>query len=87
MREIQACTIVCGYVRWARAEDSKEGSFSWFGPKLAEDWNGGGGWFETVAGLLLMWVMVSLGALFWNDVLKGMMGVNNALNTNGKKTT
>jgi hypothetical protein len=35
--------------------------------------------------LFLMGLLVSLGAPFWNDVLKGMMGVNNALNTNGKK--
>jgi hypothetical protein len=39
-----------------------------------------------IAGLLLMGLLVSMGAPFWNDVLKGMMGVNNALNTNGKKT-
>jgi hypothetical protein len=74
-------------VRWARAKDSKPNSFSWFGPKLAEDFKGGQGWFETITGLVLMWVLVSLGAPFWNDVLKGMMGVNNALNTNGKKTS
>jgi hypothetical protein len=39
-----------------------------------------------IAGLFLMGLLVSMGAPFWNDVLKGMMGVNNALNTNGKKT-
>jgi len=39
-----------------------------------------------IAGLLLMGLLVSMGAPFWNDVLKGMMGVNNALNTNSKKT-
>ena len=33
-----------------------------------------------------MGTLVSLGAPFWNDVLKGMMGVNNALNAGGKKT-
>ncbi len=37
---------------------------------------------NTIIGLLLMCAVVSLGAPFWNDVLKGMMGVNNALNTN-----
>lgn len=42
--------------------------------------------FNEIAGLLLMGVLVSLGAPFWNDVLKGMMGVNNALN-NGTKTS
>ena len=36
-------------------------------------------------GLLIMATLVSLGAPFWNDVLKGMMGINNALNTGGKK--
>jgi hypothetical protein len=41
--------------------------------------------FNEIVGLLLMGLLVSLGAPFWNDVLKGMMGVNNALNTNGKK--
>jgi hypothetical protein len=41
--------------------------------------------FNEVVGLLLMGLLVSLGAPFWNDVLKGLMGVNNALNTNGKK--
>jgi hypothetical protein len=43
--------------------------------------------FSEILGLLLMGTLVSLGAPFWNDVLKGMMGVNNALNTNGKKTS
>jgi hypothetical protein len=28
-----------------------------------------------------MGILVSLGAPFWNDILKGMMGVNNALNS------
>jgi hypothetical protein len=46
------------------------------------------GWLREIVGLLLMGLAVSLGAPFWNDVLKGMMGVNNALNGsgNGKKT-
>jgi hypothetical protein len=38
-------------------------------------------------GLILMGLLVSLGAPFWNDVLKGMTGVNNALNTGGQKTS
>lgn len=42
---------------------------------------------SEVGGLLLMGILVSLGAPFWNDVLKGMMGVNNALNANGSKTS
>lgn len=41
--------------------------------------------FIAFAGLLLMGLLVSLGAPFWNDVLKGATGVNNALNTGGKK--
>jgi hypothetical protein len=43
--------------------------------------------FNDIAGLLLMGILVSLGAPFWNDILKGMMGVNNALNTGAKKTS
>lgn len=38
-------------------------------------------------GLVIMGVLVSLGAPFWNDVLKGMTGINNALNTATKKTS
>jgi len=41
--------------------------------------------FGEILGLLLMGALVSLGAPFWNDILKGTMGINNALNTNGKK--
>jgi len=37
-----------------------------------------------VIGLLLMGALVSLGAPFWNDVLKGATGLNNALNGAGK---
>jgi hypothetical protein len=40
---------------------------------------------DTILGLILMGILVSLGAPFWNDALKGMMGVNNALNTNNKE--
>lgn len=40
---------------------------------------------NEIVGLLLMGILVSLGAPFWNDVLKGMMGVNNALNTNANR--
>jgi len=42
--------------------------------------------FNEIVGLLLMELLVSMGGPFWNDVLKGMMGVNNAWNTNGKKS-
>jgi hypothetical protein len=35
-------------------------------------------------GLLLMGALVSLGAPFWNDVLKGISGLNNQLNSSGK---
>jgi aminopeptidase N len=40
---------------------------------------------NEIVGLLLMGILVSLGAPFWNDVLKSMMGVNNVLNMNGKR--
>jgi len=40
---------------------------------------------KTFFGLVMMWLLVSLGAPFWNDVLKGMTGVNNRLNSNAKK--
>jgi hypothetical protein len=43
-------------------------------------------WIKGILGLLLMGGLVSLGAPFWNDVLKGATGVNNALNGNGKKS-
>ena len=46
----------------------------------------GAGWLQEIAGLFMMGIAVSLGAPFWNDVLKGMMGVNDALNGNGKTT-
>jgi hypothetical protein len=36
--------------------------------------------YSAIPGLLIMSVLVSMGAPFWNDVLKGMMGVNSALN-------
>ncbi len=49
-----------------------------------KDWDQG--WFEEIAGLIVMGLLVSLGAPFWNDVLKGMMGVNNVLNSGGKQT-
>jgi hypothetical protein len=38
----------------------------------------------AIVGLLFMGILVSLGAPFWNDVLKGMTGINNALNTSTK---
>jgi hypothetical protein len=37
-----------------------------------------------IFGLLMMGLLVSLGAPFWNDVLKGANGINNVLNTGGK---
>ena len=39
--------------------------------------------FTCLCGLLAMIGLVSLGAPFWNDVLKSLTGVNNALNGNG----
>jgi hypothetical protein len=42
-------------------------------------------WLKTILGLSLMGGLVSLGAPFWNDILKGATGVNNAFNGNGKK--
>ena len=41
---------------------------------------------QELGGLLLMGILVSLGAPFWNDVLKGVTGFNNALNSGVKKT-
>jgi len=43
-------------------------------------------WLKTIVGLLLMGGLVSLGAPFWNDVLKGAAGVNNGFSGNGKKS-
>ena len=40
--------------------------------------------FQAIVGLLLMGVLVSLGAPFWNDVLKGLMGINNTFNATRK---
>jgi hypothetical protein len=37
-------------------------------------------------GLFVMVALVSLGAPFWNDVLKGATGLNNALNGNANKS-
>lgn len=42
---------------------------------------------SEIVGLLLMGLLVSLGAPFWNDVLKGANGINNALNSGGKKAS
>jgi hypothetical protein len=42
---------------------------------------------NEIAGLLIMGLLVSLGAPFWNDILKGMMGLNNTLNTSARRTT
>lgn len=43
--------------------------------------------YAQIPGLLIMGFLVSLGAPFWNDLLKGMTGINNALNTNGMKAS
>jgi len=40
--------------------------------------------YAQIPGLLVMGFLVSLGAPLWNDVLKGMTGINNALNTKSK---
>ena len=39
----------------------------------------------TALGLVFMITLVSLGAPFWNDVLKGLTGINNKLNTGAGK--
>jgi hypothetical protein len=65
-------------VRWHQLDNK------WWVPMWRKDWYDSP--FAMFAGLLLMGLLVSLGAPFWNDVLKGMTGVNNALNTGGKKT-
>jgi hypothetical protein len=54
-------------------------------PKYSEDWDQG--WLKEIAGLLVMGLLVSLGAPFWNDVLKGATGINNVLNTGGKQSS
>jgi hypothetical protein len=43
--------------------------------------------YSEIVGLLLMGILVSLGAPFWNDILKGMLGINTALNTTGNKSS
>jgi hypothetical protein len=43
--------------------------------------------FIMIIGLVIMGSLVSLGAPFWNDILKGMMGINSALNSNVKNTS
>jgi len=45
-----------------------------------------GHWLKTIFGLSLMGALVSLGAPFWNDILKGATGINSAFNGNGKKS-
>lgn len=42
--------------------------------------------YAEILGLLFMGILVSLGAPFWNDILKGLMGANNALNASGGKS-
>ncbi|HET9408333.1 MAG TPA: hypothetical protein VFO39_13920 [Candidatus Sulfotelmatobacter sp.] len=69
-------------VRWTKSDDK---STAWIWPQIYKDGSDSHrGWFETIAGLLVMWLLVSLGAPFWNDVLKGASGINAAFN-NGKK--
>ena len=41
--------------------------------------------YIEIPGLLIMGLLVSLGAPFWNDILKSMMGLNTTLNANGSK--
>lgn len=43
--------------------------------------------YTQIPGLLIMGFLVSLGAPFWNDLLKGMTGINNVLNTSGKQSS
>jgi hypothetical protein len=38
-----------------------------------------------IGGLIVMGLLVTLGAPFWNDVLNGITGDNNRLNAGGKK--
>lgn len=47
-----------------------------------------GGWPKCflLFGLFIMGALVSLGAPFWNDVLKGANGVNNAFNGNAQQS-
>lgn len=47
------------------------------------DWQAS--WPSTIIGLIFMAVLVSLGAPFWNDILKGLTGLNNTLNTAKKE--
>lgn len=55
--------------------------------KWGKDYQGAGAEdaLYTFLGLPVMALLLSLGAPFWNDVLKGVTGVNNALNTGEKK--
>jgi hypothetical protein len=72
-------------VRWYRV---KEGGHD--GPWRPMWWGTGHDWddpFTAILGFLAMSTLVSLGAPFWNDVLKGMTGVNNALNSAPNKTS
>jgi hypothetical protein len=55
------------------------------GGKYGVDWEADK--LNTILGLLAMCVLVSLGAPFWNDVLKGLAGINSTLNSNDKKTS
>ena len=59
-------------VRWAKWQGDYKGI-------------GAGDALYTFLGLPVMALLLSLGAPFWNDVLKGVTGINNVLNTGGKK--
>ena len=55
------------------------------GGKYGADWSTSP--LNTILGLLAMCVLVSLGAPFWNDVIKSLAGINSTLNSNTKKTS
>ena len=57
-----------------------------FGSNLKSPWKEACATLWELLGLLLMGALVSLGAPFWNDVLKGISGLNNQLNSAGKGT-
>jgi len=66
-------------VRWSQKAGKMWVPMWWWGGK---DWDEP---FAAIVGILVMGSLVSLGAPFWNDVLKGITGINNSLNTGGGK--
>lgn len=42
---------------------------------------------RTILGLLAMCILVSLGAPFWNDIVKGLAGINTSFNSNNNKSS